>query len=336
MEKMKPLSYRKKPEFRVVSDNEVTFILEGLERGFGKTLGVALRRMILSSMPTLAPFSVRIEGAEFHYKALKDVTEDVLSLIMNLREVNFTYSPSYVADDEIVKVKLKSNEIGQITAKSMEVSNPSVQIINPNQYIATVNSPDALNLELFLRVGRGFMSEEENKNYINDKDLKSKLETDIKRAEFLAVDSNFAPIKTVTWDVKELNSDSTKIEEALEFKVVTNGSITAKEAVKYASEMLIGLFRVIGGVENMEDVQIFEEPKIEEPQQIEDDLDITQLGLSVRSLNALKKSGKKKLSQVAEMRFEELEGIKNLGKKSVQEIIEKLEEHGLQLKEGEE
>ncbi|QKT05641.1 DNA-directed RNA polymerase subunit alpha [Mycoplasma sp. OR1901] len=336
MEKMKPLSYRKKPEFRVVSDNEVTFILEGLERGFGRTLGVALRRMILSSMPTLAPFSVRIEGVEFHYKPLKDVTEDVLSLIMNLREVRFTYSPSVVADDEIVRVTLKSNEIGQVTAKSMEVSNPGVKIINPNQYIATVNSADALNVELFLRVGRGYMTEEENKAYINDKDLKSKLETDIKRAEFLAVDSNFAPIKTVSYEVRELNSASTKIEEALEFKVVTNGSITAKEAVKYASEMLIGLFAVIGDVENMEDIQIFEEPKVEEPQQIEDDLDITQLGLSVRSLNALKKSGKKKLSQVAEMRYEELEGIKNLGKKSVQEIIEKLEEHGLQLKEGEE
>lgn len=338
MEKMKPLSYREKLEFKEVMKNEVTFSLSGLERGFGNTLGVALRRVILSNITTLAPFCVRIEGAEHEFTIVKDVVEDVPSIIMNLRKVRFTYNPDFVSENEIIKVKLSSNEAGIVTSSLMEVSNPGIQVIDPSIHIAETSKPNALKLEMYLRAGRGFMSFEENKTYIDDSNVKSKLQTltDIVsgKSEFIAVDSDFSPVKKVAYNFKELNSSSPKIEEELEFTVVTDGTITAKEAIKEGSKILIGMFQVIGDVDNMEEIKIFEEPQEEEPQQEEDDLDITQLGLSVRSLNALRKSNKRKISQIANMTLEELESTKNLGRKSIDEIIEKLREHGYELKQG--
>lgn len=336
MEKMKQLSYRQKPEFREIDEKETIFVLQGLERGFGNTLGVALRRVLLSNITSLAPFCVRIEGVEHEFTTIKEVVEDVPSLIMNLRKVKFSYDPTIVADDEIVKVKLFSDEAGLVSSAKMEISNPGVKVIDDSIHIAEISSPNALKLEMYLRPGRGFMSFDENKTFINDKNIKANLETDIKKAEFIAVDSDFSPIEKVMYTVKELNSASTKVEEELEFQVITDGTVTGKQAIKAATEILIGHFMVIGDVENMEEIKIFEEPKQEEPQRPEEDLDISQLNFSVRSLNALKKAGKRKLSDIANMKMDELENTKNLGRKSVDEIIKKLEEHGLKLKEGDE
>lgn len=338
MEKMKPLSYKEKSEFKEVMKNETTFLLSGLERGFGNTLGVALRRVILSNITTLAPFCVRIDGAEHEFTTVKDIVEDVPTIIMNLRKVRFTYKPEFVGENEIVKVKLQSNEAGIVTSSLMEINNPGIKVINPNIQIAETSKPNALKLEMYLRAGRGYMSFDENKTYIDETNVKSKLQTltDITsgKSEFIAVDSDFSPAEKVKYSVRELNSSSPKIEEELEFTVVTDGTITAKDAIKEGSKILIGMFQEIGNVDKMEEVKIFEEPKVEEPQQEEDDLDITQLGLSVRSLNALRKSGKRKISQIAAMKLEELESTKNLGRKSIDEIIEKLREHGYELKEG--
>nr|WP_318032893.1 DNA-directed RNA polymerase subunit alpha C-terminal domain-containing protein [Mycoplasmopsis cynos] len=272
------------------------------------------------------------------FTTVKDIVEDVPSIIMNLRKVRFTYNPEYVNDNEIIKVKLQSNEAGSVTSSLIEVSNPGVKVIDPTVHIAEVSKPYALKLEMYLRVGRGYMTFEENKTFIYDSSIKNKLQTltDITtgKSEFIAVDSDFSPVKKVKYNVRELNSSSPKIEEELEFTVVTDGTISAKEAIKEGSKILIGMFQEIGNIDKMEEIKIFEEPKIEEPQQIEDDIEITQLGLSVRSLNALRKNGKRKISQIASMTLEELEAVKNLGRKSIEEIIEKLREFGYELKEG--
>ncbi|MGZ9756275.1 DNA-directed RNA polymerase subunit alpha [Mycoplasma sp. 394] len=334
MEKMKQLSYRKKPVFRETDDNETTFTLQGLERGYANTLGVALRRVLLSSTTSLAPFCVRIEGVEHEFSTIKEVVEDVPSLIMNLRKVKFTYDPNIVSDNEIVKVKLVADESGVLTAGKMQISNPGVRVIDPSVHIAEVVNPNALKLEMFLRAGRGFVSFEENKVLLLNPQIKVSLDTDIKKAEYIAVDSDFSPIEKVWYTQRELNSSSPKIEEELELNIKTNGTVSAKQAIKSASEILIGLFAVIGNVDSMEDVKIFEEPKQVEEEKPDDDIDISQLGLSVRSYNALKKANKRKLSEFAAMKLEDLENIKNLGKKSIEEIVKKLAEQGIILKEG--
>ncbi|RIV16562.1 DNA-directed RNA polymerase subunit alpha [Mycoplasmopsis gallopavonis] len=335
MEKMKKLVYQEKPNVKQIGEYETEFVLEGLERGYGNTLGVALRRTLLSSITSLAPFAIRIEGVEHEFQTIKDVVEDVPSLIMNLRKVRFSYRPEVIADNEIVKVTLNSEEKGVIHSRYLEVKNQAgIEVIDHNLHIAEVMSENALKLEIFLRPGRGFMSYEENKVFLSKKE--SELETDIKKGKFIAVDSNFSPIEKVRYNVTELNSSSNKIEERLEFVIKTDGTVKAKDALRTASEILIAHLQVIGDVENMSRVDLFEEEIKETESKDEQDIDITELNLSVRSLNALKRIKRTKLSQIASMKYEELEQTKNLGKKSIQEIVDKLKEHGYELKEGDE
>ncbi|QGZ97463.1 DNA-directed RNA polymerase subunit alpha [Mycoplasma sp. NEAQ87857] len=334
MEKMKKLVYLEKPQIRQVGDFETTFVLQGLERGFGNTLGVALRRVLLSSITSLAPFCIRIEGVEHEFQTIKDVVEDVPTLIMNLRKVRFSYNPETILDTDIIKVTLFAEEKGPINSHYLEVrNNLGIEVIDRNLHIADVMSDNALKLEIFLRPGRGFMSFEENKAFLAKKE--AELDSDIKKGKFIAVDSNFSPIEKVNYNVVELNSSSNRIEEELEFNIKTDGTVKAKDALRTASEILIGHLQIIGDVENME-INLFEEEVKQEETKEEDDIDINQLNLSVRSLNALKRIKKTKLSQIASMKLEELENTKNLGKKSIQEIIEKLREHGYELKEGDE
>ncbi|WP_036452881.1 DNA-directed RNA polymerase subunit alpha [Mycoplasma buteonis] len=335
MEKMKQLVYLEKPEIKQVGEYETTFVLQGLERGYGNTLGVALRRVLLSSITSLAPFAVRIEGVEHEFQTIKDVVEDVPSLIMNLRKVRFIYNPDMISDNDIIKVSLSSDEKGRINSRYLEVKNAAgIEVIDHNLHIAEVMTENALKLEMFLRPGRGFMSFEENKAFLSKKE--AELESDIKKGKFIAVDSNFSPIEKVFYNVTELNSSSAKIEEQLEFTIKTDGTVKAKDAIKTASQILIGHLQIIGDVDQMSKIELFEEETKELETKDEDDIDITQLNLSVRSLNALKRIKKTKLSQIAAMKYEELEQTKNLGKKSIQEIVEKLEEHGYELKEGDE
>ncbi|WP_324672885.1 DNA-directed RNA polymerase subunit alpha [Mycoplasma sp. 888] len=338
MEKMKKLVYLDKPVIHKRDDvAETTFVLRGLERGFGNTLAVPLRRTLLSTISSLAPFAVKIEGVDHEFQTIKDVTEDVITLLMNLRKVRFAYNPNIVKDNEIVKVTLQSETSGEVTSRSLKVvSHPGVQVIDTNIKLATVMNVKALNVEIYLRSGRGFVSFDENKAYIS-KRKKDDLApmSDIKKGEFIAVDSNFSPIKKVYYNIKEMNSASNRIEEELEFNIETDGTVDAKDALRQAADILIGLLEVIGDTDKMK-VDIFEEIVEKPEEKQEDDIDISQMNLSVRSANALRKIKKTKLSQIRELTVSQLEQTKNLGRKSIQEIIDKVKDYGFELKEGDE
>ncbi|MBZ4226968.1 DNA-directed RNA polymerase subunit alpha [Mycoplasma tauri] len=315
--------------------NEVTFSLKPLERGFGNTLAVALRRVVLSNITSLALFAIRIENVSHEFQTISGIVEDVTAIIMNLRKVKFSYDPEFIDDGKIIKATLKSDQIGVVTSKSIDVENPSVEIINKSQEIATIQK-GTLNIELYLRPGRGFVSNEENKKFIqNDSLFASKIESNIKKGLFIATDSNFSPIEKVKYDVQELNSSSNKIEEELLFTIATDGTVSAKNALAQASEILIAHIAIIGDVDKMS-ADIFVEEKEIKSDVIENDLDISQLGLSVRSLNALRRIGKMKASEVAAMTWEELEQTKNLGRKSLDEIQECLKLNGFTLSKGDE
>ncbi|MFV9451829.1 DNA-directed RNA polymerase subunit alpha [Mycoplasma sp. 4463] len=338
MEKMKKLVYLDKPVIHKRDDvAETTFVLRGLERGFGNTLAVPLRRTLLSTISSLAPFAVKIEGVDHEFQTIKDVTEDVITLLMNLRKVRFAYNPNIVKDNEIVKVTLQSEAPGEVTSRSLKVvSHPGVQVIDTNIKLATVMNAKALNVEIYLRSGRGFVSFDENKVYIS-KRKKDDLApmSDIKKGEFIAVDSNFSPIKKVYYNIKEMNSASNRIEEELEFNIETDGTVDAKDALRQAADILIGLLEVIGDTDKMK-VDIFEEIVEKQEEKQEDDIDISQMNLSVRSANALRKIKKTKLSQIRELTVSQLEQTKNLGRKSIQEIIDKVKDYGFELREGDE
>lgn len=341
MEKMSKLVYEEVKGLDKLKGNEktneTTFALSPLERGFGNTVGVALRRVLLSNITGLALFAVRIEGVDHEFQTIPGVVEDVTALIMNLRKVKFRYiGKDSLPDDEIVKVVLKADTQGPVNSRQLEVLNPSVEIVNKTLELANISSKGSLSLEMYLRSGRGFMSNEENKKFISNAALfGSKIESKLKKGIFIATDSNFSPIEKVNYKVEELNTASTKVEEKLLFTITTDGTIDTKNALHQACEILIGHFAVVGDVDRMK-VDIFTEEQDNTQDTQENDLDITQLGLSVRSLNALKRIGKTKASEVAKMTFEELEQTKNLGRKSLDEIQERLKENGYELSKGEE
>lgn len=335
MEKMTKLEYEQ-VQGLTQRVNETTFTLKPLERGFGNTIAVPLRRVLLSSITALGLFAVRIEEVEHEFQTIKGVVEDVVQLINNLRKVKFQYDPELVGDDDIIKVTLKVDEPGEVTSRNLEVNNSNIEILNKTQPIATVNK-GSLHLEMYLRPGRGFVSNEDNKKFIANSALFSNkmVESKIKKGIFIPTDSTFSPIEKVVYEVNELNTSSPKIEEELKFTITTDGTIDPKYAIQQACEILVGHFKLIGNVDEMK-LNVFMEEKVEEVKEEENDIDISQLSLSVRSSNALKRIGKTKLSKIAEMTYEELDQTKNLGRKSIDEIIAVLKEHGLELKKGEE
>ncbi|VEU75138.1 DNA-directed RNA polymerase alpha chain [Mycoplasmopsis maculosa] len=336
MEKMSKLDYLQVKTSLVNNNaNEVTFTLSPLERGFGNTLAVSLRRILLSNITSLALFAIKINGVDHEFRTVPGIVEDVTQLIMNLRKVKFQYNPEFIRDDEIIRVSLNSDTPGTITSRHLEFDNPNIEIVNKTLEIATLNPKSNISLEMFLRPGRGFVSNEENKKFILDPQVSSKMESKIQKGLFIATDSNFGPVENVKYEIFDMNTSSPKIQEKLEFTIRTDGTVSPKDALKQASEILIAHFQIIGDVENMK-LNVFEEEKIQKEETTENDIDINQLGLSVRSLNALKKINKTKISQIAAMTLEELEQTKNLGKKSLDEIQEVLKNNGYSLSKGDE
>ncbi|WP_406617495.1 DNA-directed RNA polymerase subunit alpha [Mycoplasmopsis adleri] len=338
MEKMSKLDYLQVNSSSINKNqtNEVTFSIKPLERGFGNTIAVALRRVVLSNITSLALFAIKIENVAHEFQTIPGIVEDVTAIIMNLRKVRFQYDPQYIKDGDIVKVSLKADQPGVVTSRNLVVSNPSVEIVNKTTPIATLNAKGTLNLEMFLRLGRGFMSNEENKKFLqNDALFTSKIESNIRRGLYIATDSNFNPVDKVSYSVHELNSSSNKIEEELKFSITTDGTVTPKYVIQQACEILVAHFAIIGKVDQMK-LQVFEGDKVQKEEPVENDLDISQLGLSVRSLNALRRINKTKISQIAAMTLEELEQTKNLGKKSLDEIQECLKQNGYSLNKGDE
>lgn len=330
MEKFTKLKYRE-VETKKVSSFETSFSVSPLERGFGNTLGNAVRRVLLSSIPGVAPFAVKIEGVSHEFQTISGVSEDAVQLILNLKKVRFVYNTEVFKDESVVRVSLKSPK-GEVTAKDFTLP-AGVEIVNLDEYIATTSKAGALELELFLTSGRGFMSFEDNKTTVNA--FASKLESKVSNGAVIAIDSDFSPVVNVSYDSVELNSSAAIIEEKLTLNVKTDGSVEAKDAVAQAAHILISHLSVLADVSNISKEEIFAEHVVVEKAQDSSIIPISQLDLSVRSYNCLKRAGYETMDQLAKITRKELEQIKNLGKKSVEEIIDKLLENDITLEEGE-
>ncbi|TQC51462.1 DNA-directed RNA polymerase subunit alpha [Mycoplasmopsis mucosicanis] len=339
MEKMAKLSYTQVETINSSAKdiNTTTFAIKPLERGFGQTIAVPLRRVLLSNITSLAMFAIKVEGVEHEFENINGVVEDVTSLIMNLRKVRFQYKPELVGDDEIIKVVLKADQPGSVTSRNLEIVNSNIEITSKSVHIATISAKGSLHLEMFLKAGRGYVSSDKNKKFVSSTNFLSRIQSSIKKGAIIATDSNFSPIENVSYSVSELNSASHDIEEKLEFNITTDGTVGAKQVIQQACEILVAHFKVIGNVDEMALENVFKnDVKEKEIEKEENDLDINQLNLSVRSLNALRRIGKVTLSQVAEMTYEQLENTKNLGKKSLDEIVAKLKEYDYELSKGDE
>lgn len=288
------------------------FVVEPLPRGYGTTLGNPLRRILLSSLSGAAITAVKIEGVTHEFSVIPGVTEDVLHLLLNLKEVVLRSH-----SDEPKTIILKAKGKGEVTAGDIE-HDAEIEIINPELKIATLDSNGKLSLEMIVERGKGYVPAERNK--------KPNLPVG-----FVPTDSIFTPVLKVNLATEEVRVGQEINYDRLVLSVWTNGSLKPDEAVKESAKILarhVDLFVHLG--EKAEAIEA-EVGKAEAPTAVLD-MSIDDLEFSSRSLNCLKKAGIKTVSEIICHSEAELMKLKNFGSKSLTEIREKLAEYKLHLK----
>ena len=295
------------------------FVISPLERGFGITLGNALRRTLLSSLPGAAIVNVKIDGAEHEFQNIDGVVEDVITIILNLKRVVLTVDsedPNYEKTIEIHQGE------GEVTAADI-IHDYDIKVINPEQHIATVAAGGNLHMFLTVRRGVGFVSSVQNKEYG-------------RQVGEIAIDSIYTPIVNVAFNVEKTRVENVNVAsfDKLEIEVTTNGSITAKDALAIASKMMIEHLQVV--VELSEKAAssdyMIEAESDDQNRRLE--MTIDELDLTVRSYNCLKRAGINTVAELAVKTEEDMIKVRNLGRKSLKEIKEKLEALGLGFKKN--
>jgi DNA-directed RNA polymerase subunit alpha len=293
------------------------FVLEPLERGFGMTIGNSLRRVLLSSLPGAAVTSVKIEGVLHEFSTIKGVREDTTDIILNLKTLRFK-----MYTDEPVTLHLRYNGEGIVTAADIQMVS-DVEILNPNQHIAELDKDAALEMELTVAKGRGYVSAEKNKTV--DQSI-----------GVIPVDSIFTPIQRVNYHVEDTRVGQVTDYDKLTIEVWTDGSIKPDEATSLGAKILsehLGLFMQLNS--DMDKLEVMKE-KEEDGMDKVLEMAIEELEFSVRSYNCLKRANINTIGELTEKTEDEMMKVRNLGKKSLEEVKSKLAERGLSLKESEE
>lgn len=322
-------------EYKKINEFNNSFIIQPLERGMANTLGNSLRRVLLSSIYGVAPFAIKIANIRHQYSAIPNTDVDVLTLIAKLSKIPFKYNENVFGEDTILKISFKSSKEGVVTYKDLVLPLGLEIVGDLSVPITTLSSKNALEFDLFIRVDYGYSDEEKNNLFI--KDNKSSLDSKIDGV-LLACDSNFSPIRRVAYYVEELNSSSYYVQEKLELEIETNGTIEAKDALAQAAKVIIAHLNIIANVNlNQEEIDaMFVDDVTKKTEDRFASMTINELQLTVRSDNALKKAGITTVSQLKELTYSDLQNINSLGEKSVNEIIDKLKSHGIEIERGDE
>lgn len=322
MEKIQKITYKELVAEKI-NDFNTTFVIEPLARGYANTMGTVLRRTLLSSITSVAPFAIKINNVEHEFQTISGLKEDAITLVRNIRNIRFVYNPELFENENLAKISFKSNKEGEIFAHDIP-SVPGLDIVNKDQYIANIAKGGSLEFDLFLRKGRGFIDFEENKSVISH--YGSRLESSIKNGQFLAIDSDFSPVKKCAISFEELNSSSKLIEERLKINIETDGTLQAKDAIEQAAKIIVAHFQIIGNIDALETVKLFEDNKEKKEKDIKSSIPIEKLNLTIRSLNALRRAKYNTVEEIIKLSDEDLSNIKNLGKKSIEDIIQKRNE----------
>ena len=304
-----------KPIFKVAeyveNRNYGKFEIEPLERGFGTTIGNALRRVMLSSLPGDAITSVYIDGVQHEFQTIDGVIEDVTGIILNLKNVVVkNYS------NEQKTLKLNVNHEGVVTAADIE-KDADVEIINPEQEIATLVKGGKLSMEMTVCSGRGYVRAEANKKLLGD----IKLNT-------IAMDSNFSPIERVNYEVEGARVGQDDTYDKLTMEIWTNGSMKPEEAIALASRILIEHFDILTKLDEIADETGLMKQNVDDSKTKALELSIDELEFSVRAYNCLKRANINTLQDLTQKSENEMMKIRNLGKKSLKEVIDKVKEMG--------
>ena len=309
-----------KPNYKITDYVENNFYgkfeLEPLERGFGITLGNALRRVMLSSLPGSAISSVKIEGALHEFQTLDGVIEDVTTIILNLKKVIIK---KHV--EEVKTIKLNVSKEGPVTAGDIECDS-DVEIINKDLVIANLAKGGSLVAEMTVSSGRGYVKSEENKKLL-----------DIRKVGVIPIDSIYSPIERISYDVEPARVGQDESYDKLILNVWTNGSIKPEEGVALASRILIEHFNILTNLSNIADMTGMMIEKTEDPKVKALETTIEDLDFSVRAYNCLKRAGIHTLQDLVNKSENDMMKIRNLGKKSLKEVLDKVKELGLVLRE---
>lgn len=300
------------------------FVVEPLERGYGLTLGNSLRRVLLSSLPGFAVTTINIEGVLHEFSAINGVVEDVTQIVLNIKQLVLELVDDSLNSDEltpediaekVVTLELNADEEGPVTAEKIEYDHSVVRIVNPDLHIATLAKGGKLKMRMTARLGRGYVSQDENKKY----------NTEIGD---IAIDSIFTPIKRVQYDVEKTVDQS----DRLIIEVYTNGSIEPQEAIALASKILMEHLSVFVELNDKAKMAEFMVESEEDTKNKILEMNIEELDLSVRSYNCLKRAGINTVQELTNQTEEDLMKVRNLGRKSLKEVKDKLAELDLSLR----
>ena len=309
-----------KPIYKITDSVESNFYgrfeLEPLERGFGTTIGNALRRVMLSSLPGSAISSIKIDGVLHEFQTIEGVYEDVTTIILNLKGVVFK---NHSNEEKIVRIN--TTKEGEITAGDIE-HDADIEVINKDKVIATLSKGASLNMEMTVSNGRGYVRSEDNKKM-----------HDIKKAGVIAIDSLYSPIERVSYEVANARVGQDESYDKLILDVWTNGSMKPEEAIALASRILIEHFTILTDLSSIADVSGMMIEKTEDPKVKALETSIEDLDFSVRAYNCLKRAGIHTLQDLVNKSESDMMKIRNLGKKSLKEVLDKIRDMGLVLRD---
>jgi len=307
----------KKYDLKIKTDNNSLtdtygkFIIQPLERGYGVTVGNALRRVLLTSIPGAAITNVKVENVLHEFSTISGVKDDMTDIIQNLKGVRFKLSDS---DVDNVRISLKGNRV--FSAKDIQDATDQFEVLNLDHYITEINAKGSISMEIRIGVGKGYVPSEEN---------------ELPNAPIgtLAIDSIFNPVTKVTYNVQPVPGAKDPI-EILSIELETDGSITPQDAISYSASVLMDHLRLVEAIAKPEVLEVTEQIS-EEVIKIRNLLNLTidEMELSVRSHNCLQAAGIKYIYELVSKEESAMLKYKNFGRKSLTELVEKLDEMGI-------
>lgn len=294
------------------------FVVSPLERGYGTTLGNSLRRILLSSLPGAAATSIKIEGVQHEFSTMPGVTEDVTELILNIKKLALK-----IHGDLPKTVYIEAKGAQEITAGDIKRDDDDVEIINPDLHIATLNEDANLYVEITLSKGRGYVSAEKNKQAMQP------------IIGVIPVDSIYTPVTKVNYTVENTHIGQYTDREELAIELWTNGTIKPDEAVSLAAKIMNDILLLFVDLsDDAKNTEIIVEKEENKKEKVLE-MTIEELDLSVRSYNCLKRAGINTVEDLTNKSEEDMMKVRNLGRKSLEEVINKLNGLGLYLKREE-
>lgn len=309
-----------KPEYKITeyieSNHFGKFEIDPLERGFGTTVGNALRRVLLSSLPGSAVTSIKIDGVLHEFQKIEGVVEDVTAIVLAVKNLVVKNH-----SNEMKTIRLSANEEGPVTAGMIE-KDADVEIINTDLVICNLVAGGKIDIEMTVENGRGYVDAKENKLRLED----AKVGT-------IAIDSSYSPIELVKYEVVETRVGQSENYDKLIMEISTNGSITPEEALALAAKILVEHFNIVADLNAISDFSgLMQEKKVDT---ITKTLEtpIEEVEFSVRAYNCLKRAGIHTVQDLVDKKEIEVTKIRNLGKKSLKEVLDKVADLGLSFKE---